>query len=396
MFADRKQNPPEVCFPQNTRHFHKISRTSIFGFLLRNFDLSKYLGTFTLHVDESGDAIANNDAAIFAQAEIVAVHAGANMDLGSVEDSKPHVEAQAQELVRTLKPLVEAEKKVFVIDPVAGPLVKEAPGGHHWALIRKRMKQVAKESKATWISLQHVDWVPEEDVDNDGTHYSKSGTGKIMAFVGEKIKEETAVDTILNMEMQEKPYEAIYRGHYKFGCYKCTRVHERGPCPPLPEAVLNSSNDSLNNSTNSSNDSSLEADGSVIAAGVHNISDALIADSWADDDDATPTNITSTSKAASAADKPLTRRPRCASEATDGATSASAAIASYTAVAAAGAKAIEKLNNTRDRSTSAKRDRENGEEDISTGNDKRNRTKDTERNAKGIAAKSGGAKSQRK
>ena len=26
---------------------------------------SKYLGTFQLHVDESGDAIANNDAAIF-------------------------------------------------------------------------------------------------------------------------------------------------------------------------------------------------------------------------------------------------------------------------------------------------------------------------------------------
>ena len=33
--------------------------------MLKNFDLSKYLGTFTLHVDESGDAIANNDAAIF-------------------------------------------------------------------------------------------------------------------------------------------------------------------------------------------------------------------------------------------------------------------------------------------------------------------------------------------
>merc|ERR1712013_440465 len=30
-----------------------------------NFSHSKYLGTFTLHLDESGDAIANNDAAIF-------------------------------------------------------------------------------------------------------------------------------------------------------------------------------------------------------------------------------------------------------------------------------------------------------------------------------------------
>jgi len=30
-----------------------------------NFSHSKFLGTFTLHLDESGDAIANNEAAIF-------------------------------------------------------------------------------------------------------------------------------------------------------------------------------------------------------------------------------------------------------------------------------------------------------------------------------------------
>ena len=33
--------------------------------LLVSVFCSKYVGTFQLHVDESGDAIANNDAAIF-------------------------------------------------------------------------------------------------------------------------------------------------------------------------------------------------------------------------------------------------------------------------------------------------------------------------------------------
>ena len=94
------------------------------------------------------------------------------MDLGSVEASKPHLQAQAQELVNVMKPLVDAEKNVFIVDPVAGKIVKEASGGHHWAMIRQRMKKVAKETKAHWVSLQNLDWVAEDNIADDGTHYS--------------------------------------------------------------------------------------------------------------------------------------------------------------------------------------------------------------------------------
>ena len=346
----------------------------------------------------------NNDVAIFAQANIVAVHAGANMDLGSVEDSKPHVEHQARELVQTIKPLVDAEKKVFVVDPVAGPLVKEAPGGHHWAMVRQRMKKVAKEAKASWVSLQHVEWTPEEDIADDGIHYTKSGTTKVMAKIGEKIKEETGVDILQNMEMQEKPYEGVYRGHYKYGCYKCTRVHERGPCPPLPEPSLdNSDNDSPNSSVNSS----LEGDASVIEAGTHNISTA---DSWAEDDDVTPTNAS----AATVASAPATTsgvnlespgpgassslrgsRPRCNSG-LDASATATAAIASYNEVAASGSKLLGNINNAKNRSTSGKRDRESAEDESSPATDKRNRTRDADKNSKGHVSRSAGGRGGRK
>ena len=89
-------------------------------------------------------------------------------------------------------------------------------------MIRSRMKKVAKNLKATWVTLQHVDWVAEEDVADDGIHFSKAGTKKIMETVGEKIKEVTGTDVLAGMEMQEKPYNGIYRGHYKIGARSYT------------------------------------------------------------------------------------------------------------------------------------------------------------------------------
>ena len=53
----------------------------------------------------------NNDTRMFAKAEVLVVAAGANMDLGSVEASKPQIELQAQELTQVLQPMVEASKK---------------------------------------------------------------------------------------------------------------------------------------------------------------------------------------------------------------------------------------------------------------------------------------------
>ena len=349
----------------------------------------------------------NNDSTIFAQADVVAIHAGANMDLGSVAESKPHVEFQAQELVKVAKPLVQAEKHVFIIDPIAGPLVKEDPGGHHWAMVRQRMKRVAKETKATWVSLQNIEWVPEEDISDDGIHYTKSGTTKVMGAVGNKIEETTKINFFANMECQEKPYETIYKGHYKFGCYRCARVHERGSCPPLPEPVLNDSSDSNSSDSNSSDESLHDNNNSVIAnsAKTHNIS----IDSWAEEDgDDTPTNSSAESvvvppPADSVADSgaatatPSGRRPgrpRLTSVA-DASASAVAAITSYDALASKGSDILDNLNNTKKRSESAKRDREPIEEENTPGADKRNKTNNGPKNTKNQHAKAGAMKNKK-
>ena len=339
----------------------------------------------------------NNDATIFAQADVIAIHAGANMDLGSVEESKPHVEFQAQELEKVTQPLVDAEKHVFIIDPVAGPLVKEDPGGHHWAMVRQRMKRVAKKTKATWISLQNIDWVPEEDVADDGIHFTKSGTKKVMEKVGNQISEATNINLLANMDFHEKPYDAIYRGHYKFGCYRCTRIHNRGRCPPLPADILDNSNSS-NNSSNDSLNSSLE---SVIEKppAAHDIS----RDSWLEDDDeATPTNLeasaaSSTGSAPVSAETSGSGRQRNTSSAEALASaSASAAIASFDAVASTGSQLMKELNNNRNRSTSSKRDRENNEEELSQANDKRNKTDEARKNQKGHASRVNAGKKAKK
>ena len=194
----------------------------------------------------------NNDATIFQKAEVLVVHAGANMDYGAIETSKSHLEDQARELVQVVKPLVESDKKVFVVDPVAGPLVKEAPGADHWAMVRARMKRAAKEMKADWISLEHLQWNRENDIAEDGVHYSPSGTKKMMETVAARIKSSTGRNVIEGMDFTDRPYENIYRNHYKYGCYRCTRIHPRGTqCPPLSDAALNLSITGPNNNSSS-------------------------------------------------------------------------------------------------------------------------------------------------
>ena len=208
----------------------------------------------------------SNDGDLFRQADVVAIHAGANMDYGSPEASKPHLEAQAQELEKVVKPLVEAQKKVFFIDPVAGKIPEQADGADQWAMVRSRMRKVAKKTNSTWISLNDLDWVPEEDVHEDHIHYSASGTRKVMAKVSEKIKQATNIDVMEGMEVADKPYGGMFNRHYKFGCFKCTRLHEHGACPPLPEEATTNDDadaDSHLNSSKESNDSTLFDAGNV-------------------------------------------------------------------------------------------------------------------------------------
>ena len=290
----------------------------------------------------------NNDPTILGQAEVIAIQVGANMDLGSVEISKPHVDAQINELVQVVKPLVEAEKKVFIIDPVAGPLVKEAEGVDHWAMVRQRMKKVAKRTGATWISLANINWIPEEDIHEDHVHYSVSGATKVMKTVAEKIKEQTGIDAMANMNIQEKPYSGIYRHHWKVGCYRCTNFHDwNEACPALAE----------NNSSGSSSED-IEP-----ISNIHNIS---VGDSWDEDSDVTPTNGGHSSSSSSSS------------------TAASHAIASYNKVAASGSAILNELSEVtaRNRSTSTKRARDT-EGGTAISEDKRPRTKESTKLGKG-------------
>ena len=223
----------------------------------------------------------NNDTNMFQKAEVLIVAAGANMDRGTVESSKPFVEDQALELTKVLKPMVDT-KKIFVVDPVVGPLNKSDSAGDHWAMVRQQMRKVANKCKATWVSLEGVDWKPEEDVGDDHVHYTTAGTAKVLKAVGAKVKEVSGIDMLDGMEVQEKPYAAIYNRHYKFGCYRCTRVHERGPCPELNTPVSSPKSSSNNSATNTSpanssnnntfhtvtdgNNSSLNSEGDLIIA----------------------------------------------------------------------------------------------------------------------------------
>ena len=192
----------------------------------------------------------SNDSDLFKQADIVAIHAGANMDYGSPEASKPHLEAQALEMESVVKPLVDSNKQVFFIDPVAGKIPEQAESSDHWAMVRSRMRKTAKKTEATWISLNDLDWVPEEDVHDDHVHYTESGTRKVMEKVRAKIMEKTGVDVMEGMEIAAKPYSGMYNRHYKFGCYKCTRLHEHGPCPALPDVDMDASLSDADSSVN--------------------------------------------------------------------------------------------------------------------------------------------------
>ena len=195
----------------------------------------------------------NNDATIFEKADVLAIHAGANMDLGCPEISKPYLEEQAAELVKVVKPMMEKEgRKAFIVDPISGPLLKDEPGGQHWAMVRSKMKKVAKEIKAEWVSLEGLEWKPEEDLGDDGVHYTASGTKKVMEVLARHVKASAGVDILEGMEYSDRPYGGIYRGHYKFGCYRCTRIHEKGACPSLPITVLPNTPTSPNNSTSNS------------------------------------------------------------------------------------------------------------------------------------------------
>ena len=192
---------------------------------------------------------AGHDMELLKKAEVVVFAAGANMTTyGSVEATRPHLEFQAQELQKVAAPLIEANTKVFVVDPVEGQLLKEDPSYELWSLLRTRMKKVAKKVKAEWISLAGIEW-KEEDLEADEVHWTRAGTRKVLNTIQTRVKEATKKDFFEGMGVQEKPYSGIHGGHWRVGCYRCTRRHPKGTCPPLPEADLDESSSSINNTS---------------------------------------------------------------------------------------------------------------------------------------------------
>ena len=205
----------------------------------------------------------SHDTEVLKKAEVVVIAAGANMTTyGSVEETKPHLEIQAQELQKVTAPLIEAKTKVFFVDPVEGQLLKEDPSYDLWSLLRNRMKKVAKKAKAEWISLAGIEW-KEEDLEADETHWTRAGSRKVFNIIQSRVKEVTKKDFFEGMSVQEKPYGGIHGGHWKVGCYRCTQMHPKGTCPPLPEVDL----DDSSNSNSSINNTSINNTASFHSAG---------------------------------------------------------------------------------------------------------------------------------
>jgi hypothetical protein len=61
--------------------------------------------------------------------EVMVIATGANMDKGTISESKIHLEAQNKELIKVVKPVIDAGTKAFLIDPFPGPVNKEEEGG---------------------------------------------------------------------------------------------------------------------------------------------------------------------------------------------------------------------------------------------------------------------------
>jgi hypothetical protein len=181
----------------------------------------------------------NNDPNIL-NADIVVVHAGHNMDRGNDEETDREIRLQTDELVKVVQPLAE-RKRVFVLDPVVGSIPDETTASeleeeekkkaNHGRTIRGAMKRASGLMGADFVSLKAMDFDPNTDIEEDKIHYSKSGTQKIFKEVERYILDKTGKNPLEGVAAQDKPYKAIKNHHYKFGCYKCTFMHARGPCP---------------------------------------------------------------------------------------------------------------------------------------------------------------------
>ena len=172
----------------------------------------------------------SNDAAILPHAEVLVVVAGQNMGGDSIGAVKQAAASQAKELAKVMEPY-HADKKLFVVDPSAGPGL-EGERGDETRFLRAEMRRCAERAGAAYISLESLIF-DDDDIHADGVHFSGSGTNKFLAAIRDHIHSSIGVDILGDFSVSAQPYSAIKRNHYKVGCSRCTFMHLGTTCPPL-------------------------------------------------------------------------------------------------------------------------------------------------------------------
>lgn len=77
----------------------------------------------------------------------------------------------------------------------------------------------------------------------------------MMTAIAQRVHSITNMDILKDMDFSDRPYANIYRNHYKYGCYRCTKEHERHvPCPEIPGAINIAQPSPINNSSTASQD----------------------------------------------------------------------------------------------------------------------------------------------
>ena len=77
------------------------------------------------------------------------------------------------------------------------------------------------------------------------------------------MKEIAGIDMMEGMDVEKRPYPGVFRGHYKFGCYRCTKVHGRGRCPETIISINSSDNSSINTTAVGDSFHSFEGNNSI-------------------------------------------------------------------------------------------------------------------------------------
>ena len=179
----------------------------------------------------------NNDPTILPHGEIVIVSVGRNNNGRDFDDAREAAKFQLEELQKVLTPFNNGDRSIFLVDPFVGE-ISHGPEYDYRRFIRAEMKRTAAKIGCPFVDLEALSFAPE-DLDNDGTHYSASGTRKVMGEVRTFVNEFLGKEVIAPFQVAESPYDGCSDRHHKVGCMKCTRLHDEFACPPYDLTASN-------------------------------------------------------------------------------------------------------------------------------------------------------------